>query len=83
MLQLFNQMLKSDVCLLSSEDIFLELTENLERIVHEFEHLTELSDIVECCLCMRVVSPSYFQACTEFMGYLADFSIHLFRKLIW
>ena len=36
----FNQMLKSDVCMLSSEDIVLELKakkEVLEKFVHEFE----------------------------------------------
>ena len=44
-------MLKSDTCMLSSEDIITELKtkkQNLERIVHEFEYITlEPSDIVE------------------------------------
>ena len=50
----FNQMLKSDVCMMSSEDIVLQLTakkENLEKVVHVFEYITpEPSDIVEWCL---------------------------------
>ena len=61
----FNQMLKSDACMLPSEDILAELKakkQNLERIVHEFEYITlEPSDIVELSLqdgfaCMRVGS---------------------------
>ena len=40
--------------MLSSEDIVLELKarkENLERIVHDFEYVTqEPNDVVECCL---------------------------------
>ena len=47
-------MLKSDVCMLSSGDVVLELKakkETLERIVHEFEYITpEPRDIVEWCL---------------------------------
>ena len=38
----FNQMLKSDVCMLSSEDIVLELKakkEKLERVVHDLEYM--------------------------------------------
>ena len=46
----FSQMLKSDVCMLSSGDVVLELKvkkETLERIVHEFEYITpEPRDIV-------------------------------------
>lgn len=82
----FNQMLKSDVCML---DIVLELRakkENLEIIVHEFEYLTpESSDIVEWCLyktalhaCELLASdqpflfPSMYR---QFMGYLADYDV--------
>ena len=47
-------MLKSDVCMLSSEDIVLELKakkEKLERVVHDFEYITqEPASVVECCL---------------------------------
>ena len=47
----FNQMLKSDVCMLSNEDIVLELRAKNENLVHEFEYITpESSDVVECCL---------------------------------
>ena len=46
---------KSDVCMLASEDIVLELKakkENLEREVCKFEDATSLepNKIVECCL---------------------------------
>ena len=87
----FNQMLKSDVCMLASEDIVLELRakkENLEKIVHEFEYVTpEVSDIVECCLyktalhaCELVASDCPFLFPTmyrQFMGYLTDYDIDL------
>ena len=50
----FNQMLKSDVCMLASENIVLELRakKKLEKVVLEFEHKkkTEPSNIVEWCL---------------------------------
>ena len=48
-------MFKSDVCMLASEDIVLELKakkENLKREVSKFEDTTSLepNKIVECCL---------------------------------
>ena len=58
----FNQMLKSDVCMLSSEDIVLQMKakkENLE-VVHEFEYITpEPSDIVESCLHKTALHATY------------------------
>ena len=84
-----NQMLKSDVCMLSSEDIVLKLKakkENLEKVVHELECLTpEASDIVECCLYKTVLHACELVASDRpflfpnmyrlFMQYLGDYDI--------
>ena len=50
-------MLKSDVCMLSSEDSFkVERKKRKYWVVHELECLTpEASDIVECCLYKTVL----------------------------
>ena len=76
----FDQMLKSDVCMLSSEDIVSEVKmkkEDSEKVAHEFEYKTpEPSDIVEWCLyktalhaCELVASdyslfPSMYRLCS-------------------
>ena len=87
----FNLMLKSGVCMLSSEDIITELKakkQNLERIVHEFEYITlEPSDIVEWCLyktalhaCELLASdmPFLFPSMyRQFMQYLAEHDVDL------
>ena len=83
----FNQMFKSDVCMLASEDIVLELRakkENLEKIVHEFEYVTpEASDIVDktalhACELVASDCPSLFPTMyRQFMGYLNDYDIDL------
>ena len=92
----FNQILKSDVCMLSSEDIVSELKEKrkeLERIVSEFEYLTpEASDVVECCpyktalrACELVASdhPFLFPSMYRlFMQYLAEHDINLFDVFV-
>ena len=55
----FEQMLKSDVCMLASEDIVLRLKakkRKSKKKVIEFEYLTpEPGDIVECCLYKTVL----------------------------
>ena len=87
----FNQMLKSDVCMLSSGDIVLELKvkkEKLEKVVQEFEYMTpEPRDIVEWCLyrtalhaCDLVASDHSFlfpSIYELFMQYLAEHDVDL------
>ena len=86
----FNQMLKSDVCMLASDDIVLELKakkESLEKFVYEFECTmpSEASDVVDCCLyktalhaCELVASDYPFLFPTMyrlFTEYLSDYDI--------
>ena len=88
----FNQMLKSDVCMLSSGDVVLELKpkkETLERVVHEFQSSTtpEPRDIVEWCLyrtalhaCDLVASDHSFlfpSMYKLFMQYLAECDVDI------